>query len=75
MAACAILTRPSSHGPPPAPPMTGMPTARVTSGPATGPELVKSSSAAPALLEPLRVGDQLVRHAAGTRAPGASIAS
>src|SRR5256885_20774 len=42
-----MRTRPSSHGPPPSPPRTGMPTAFVTASPATGPEFVKSSSAAP----------------------------
>src|SRR5207247_7863990 len=31
-------TRPSSQGPPPKPPMTGMLTAATTAGPATGPE-------------------------------------
>src|SRR3989449_8627926 len=48
MAVCARRTRPSSHGPPPKPPMTGMETARTTAGPATGPECLKSRTEAPA---------------------------
>src|SRR5262249_30877177 len=48
MAACAMRMRPSSHGPPPKPPRTGMLTARTTAAPAIGPELVKSMSEAPA---------------------------
>ena len=48
MAACAIRIRPSSHGPPPRPPITGIETALTAAGPATGPERVKSSSEAPA---------------------------
>ena len=40
--------RPSSHGPPPKPPTTGIPTASATAAPTTGPELVKFSRAAPA---------------------------
>src|SRR5881398_696324 len=47
MAVCARRTRPSSHGPPPKPPITGMETARTTAGPATGPECLKSRSEAP----------------------------
>src|SRR6185437_1187325 len=43
----ARRTRPSSHGPPPKPPITGICTALTTAAPASGPELVKSSSAAP----------------------------
>ena len=37
-AAWAIRIRPSSHGPPPIPPRTGIETALTTAGPATGPE-------------------------------------
>src|SRR6266508_2068938 len=48
MAVCARRTRPSSQGPPPKPPITGILTAFTTAAPATGPELVKSSSEAPA---------------------------
>ena len=43
-----MRTRPSSHGPPPKPPITGIFTAFTTAAPATGPELVKSSATAPA---------------------------
>src|SRR5262252_9578139 len=48
MAVCAMRILPSSHGPPPKPPSTGSLTARTTAAPATGPELVKSRSEAPA---------------------------
>src|SRR5579863_8363688 len=48
MAACAMRMRPSSQGPPPKPPITGMATAFTTAAPASGPELVKSSREAPA---------------------------
>src|SRR5262249_33294716 len=48
MAACAMRMRPSSHGPPPRPPRTGIDTARPPASPASGPECRKSSSAAPA---------------------------
>src|SRR3954465_7990494 len=43
-----MRTRPSSHGPPPRPPITGIDTAFATAAPASGPEWRKSSIAAPA---------------------------
>jgi len=39
-----MRTRPSSHGPPPKPPSSGIETAAATAAPASGPELVKSSA-------------------------------
>src|SRR5207237_494460 len=47
-AARPMRTRPSRHGPPPRPPITGITTALTTAAPASGPEWRKSSSAAPA---------------------------
>ena len=48
MAAFTMRMRPSSQGPPPNPPTTGIDTASATAAPTTGPELVKLSRAAPA---------------------------
>ena len=75
IAACAIRTRPSSHGPPPKPPSTGIDTDRATSAPTTGPELVKSSSAAPASSSALASATSRSAISAGSCAPGRAIAA
>src|SRR6266571_2958248 len=62
--------RPSSHGPPPNPPSTGMETAAATAAPATGPELVKSSKEAPASSRRLASSTSFAVISAGTCAPG-----
>ena len=74
MAVWASRTRPSSHGPPPKPPITGIETADATAAPATGPELVKSSSAAPASSKSFAWSTSFAVIAGGACAPGADCA-
>ena len=62
---------PSSHGPPPKPPSTGFLTARTTAAPATGPELVKSRSEAPASSKSFASSTSFAVISGGACAPGA----
>ena len=62
--------RPSSQGPPPKPPITGIATAATAAAPASGPELVKSSRAAPAFSRRLASSTSFAVMSAVACAPG-----